>query len=219
MELDELKQAWQTLDRRLQQQNAMQFAELRERRIGKVKSRLRPLFWGQLVQMLFGIAVIALGVAMWKTMWMLTPVLITGIIVHLYGIVTTVFSGVVLGQIAGIDTSLPVLELQQRLARLRKSYIISGAVTGLPWLLLWMVPPIVVASLQNAQNGNEGLPVWLWMCISTGLLGLLGTWSFIRWARKPGREALAKRVEDGLAGASLRKAQADLDSLKTYENE
>ena len=105
MELDELKQAWQTLDRRLQQQHSLQFAELYERRAGKIRSRLRPLFWGQLLQMLFGIAAIVVGVAIWNTMWMLTPALIGGIVVHVYGIATTAVSGLVLQRIV---TSIPV---------------------------------------------------------------------------------------------------------------
>lgn len=219
MELDELKQAWQSLDRRLQQQNALQFAELHERGVGKIQSRLRPLFWGQLLQMLFGIAVMVSGVAIWHTMWMLTPALVAGIVVHIYGIATTAVSGIVLQQTARIDSSLPVLELQQRLMRLRKAYTISGAVAGLPWWLLWMVPPIVVASLHNAQRGTEGLPAWLWISIAVGVLGLIATWGFHGWLHRPGREALANRMAISAAGASLRKAQAELDALKAYENE
>ena len=216
MELDELKQAWQTLDRRLQQQHSLQFAELHERTAGKIRSRLRPLFWGQLLQMLFGIAAIVVGVAIWNTMWMLTPALIGGIVVHVYGIATTAVSGLVLQRIVRIDSSLPVLELQQRLAQLRKTYVISGAVAGLPWWLLWMVPPVIAASLQNAQHGTEGLPAWLWMSIAVGVLGLLATWGFHHWLHRPGREALATRMDISAAGASLRKAQAELDALRAY---
>jgi hypothetical protein len=49
---------------------------------------------------------------------------------------------------------------------------------------------------------------------TVGVAGLLGTLWLHRWSRKPGREALAKRLEDGAAGGSLRRAQAELDALK-----
>jgi hypothetical protein len=124
-----------------------------------------------------------------------------------------------LGGIARIDRGLPVLELQQRLATLRKTYIISGAVVGLPWWLLWMVPVIVAVSLKNAQSGVTGLPGWIWIALATCTLGVLATWAFDRWLRRPGREALARRLDDAAAGGSLRRAQAELDALKRYGEE
>ncbi|MEQ1512898.1 MAG: hypothetical protein ABL934_09490 [Lysobacteraceae bacterium] len=219
MELDELKQAWHTLDKRLQQQNALQFDAFRERKASSIKASLRPLFWGQLVQMLFGIATVVAGVWLWKNFSAITTVLVAGIIVHLYGIATIIASGAVLGGLSKIDRSLPVLELQQRLATLRRAYIVSGAVVGLPWWLLWMVPPVVVMSLHAQQTGVAAFsPSFLgWSAV--GVAGLLGTLWFHRWSRKPGREALAKRLDDGAAGGSLRKAQAEMDALKAYENE
>ncbi len=42
MELDDLKLAWKTLDARLQQQNALQLAELHDRRIGRVLAKFGP---------------------------------------------------------------------------------------------------------------------------------------------------------------------------------
>jgi hypothetical protein len=219
MELDELKLAWKTLDQRLQRQNALQLAALHERKTANIRSSLRPLFWGQCLQILFGIATVVSGVWLWKTFPAVTVVLIVGILVHLYGIATIIAGGVMLGGIARIDRSLPVLELQQRLATLRKTYIISGAVVGLPWWLLWVVPPLVLVSLQGAQTGAIGLPAWLWACLIGGALGLLGTLALHRWLHRPGREALAKRMQDSAVGGSLRRAQAELEALKRYAEE
>lgn len=219
LELDDLKLAWKTLDQRLQRQNALQLAELHERGTGRIRSSLRPLFWSQMLQLLFGIATVVAGVWLWKTFPAVTPILIAGIVVHVYGVTTIIASGVMLGGIARIDRGLPVLELQQRLAKLRKTYIISGAVVGLPWWLLWMVPVIVVVSLKNAQSGVTGLPGWIWITLAACTLGVLATWAFDRWLRRPGREALARRMDDAAAGGSLRKAQAELDALKRYGEE
>jgi hypothetical protein len=219
MELDDLKLAWKTLDQRLQRQNALQLAELHERGTGRIRSSLRPLFWSQMLQLLFGIATVVAGVWLWKTFPALTPILIAGIVVHAYGVTTIIASSIMLGGIARIDRGLPVLELQQRLATLRKTYIISGAVVGLPWWLLWMVPVIVAVSLKNAQSGVTGLPGWIWIALATCTLGVLATWAFDRWLRRPGREALARRLDDAAAGGSLRRAQAELDALKRYGEE
>ena len=218
-DLDALKQAWQSLDRQLQRQNALQMAALHDRKVGRIRSSLRPLFVGQLLQMLFGIAAIPYGVWLWRHFPSITPVLVCGIVAHAYGIATVIASGVVLHGIARIDRSLPVLELQQRLAKLRRAYIISGAVVGLPWWVLWMQPVIVVAALKQAQAGIPGLPGWIWITLAACTLGLVATLAFDRWLKRPGRESLATRLRDAAAGGSLRRAQAELDDLKRFGQE
>ena len=219
MELDELKQAWQTLDKRLQQQNALQLTIFREQKIGSIKSSLRPLFWGQVLQMMFGIATVVAGVWLWRNFPTHTAILISGIVVQLYGIATIIASDVVLVGIARIDRSLPVLEVQQRLAKLRRDYLIGGAVVGLPWWLLWMVPPVILMSLHAQRTGQTTLPLAVFGWAAFGVLGLLATLGFYRWLRRPGRDALAKRLDDSAAGSSLRKAQAELDGLKAFSED
>jgi hypothetical protein len=219
MDLDELKLAWNTLDQRLQRQSALQLAELHDRRTRDLRSSLRPLALGQALQMLFGVGAIAVGVLLWSTFASLTTVFVVGLIVHVYGVAAIAAAGVVLGGIARIDRTLPVVELQRRLARLRRAYIVSGAVVGLPWWLLWMAPPIVIASLRNAQNGAAGLPAWLWLSLAASVLGLLATWAFHRWLQQPGREDLAQRMHASAAGGSLRRAQAELDALERFARE
>jgi hypothetical protein len=219
MELDDLKLAWKTLDARLQQQNALQLAELHDRKIGRIRASLRPLMIGQLMQIFFGAGCVIAGVGMWKTFAAIVPVLLTGIVFHVYGVLTIIAACVVLSGIAKIDHSLPVLELQRRLAHLRKAYLISGMVIGLPWWLLWVLPLVAVVSLHNAQVGASGMPLWIWLCVAGGAAGILATWLFHRWLQRPGREALANRVQDSAVGGSLRRAQAELDALKRYAEE
>jgi nicotinamide riboside transporter PnuC len=219
MDLDELKLAWKTLDQRLERQSELQLAELHERRTRNLRSSLRPLAFGQALQMLFGVGAIVLGVLLWSTFTSITTVFVIGLIVHVYGIATIASAGAVLGGIARIDRTLPVVELQQRLARVRRAYIVSGAVIGLPWWLLWVAPPVVIVSLHNAQNGSTGLPAWLWLSLAVGVLGLLATWGFHRWLRRPGREDLAQRMHASAAGGSLRRAQAELDELERFARE
>jgi hypothetical protein len=216
MELDELKQAWQTLDRRLAQQNTLL---LHGRKRRTLRARLWPLALGQALQLLFGVLTIVIGVALWRTFTHIPLVLVLGIIVHVYGVVVVIASCVVLSHFARLDSSEPVLALQQRLAELRRAYVVGGAVVGLPWWLLWMVPPAVVAALRVEHGTHGAFPEWLIACFAVGVLGLLGTWWFHRWSRRPGREALAQRLMDGATGGSLRRACAELDALRAFESE
>jgi len=225
MELDELKQAWQSLDRRLQQQNAIQLAELHERKVGNIRSSLRPLFWGQLVQMLFGVWMILIGVDVWTSHSETAHLLVAGIVVHAYGVASIIAAGVVCGGIARIDRSAPVLELQRRLLQVRKHYLIGGICVGLPWWVFWV--PFIM-TLAMSATGIDIYAVaqfsspwtnWLNISLGVGALGLIGTWLFHRWSRHPSRAALGKKLDDGAAGGSLRRAQAELDALKRFSEE
>ena len=62
MELDELKSAWQTLDRRLERQSALNLHIFVEGKLDKVRASLRRLYWGKIVQILFGDALIYFGI-------------------------------------------------------------------------------------------------------------------------------------------------------------
>ena len=55
MELDDFKTAWQALERRLTEQNALNFTLLKERKVTQAKAQLRPLVIGQWVQLLAGL--------------------------------------------------------------------------------------------------------------------------------------------------------------------
>ncbi|MEO7935289.1 MAG: hypothetical protein ABIR27_03440, partial [Dokdonella sp.] len=66
MEFDDMKAAWQTLDRRLGQQHALNLQLFRDSRADKARSGLRPLFWGQIAQIFFGMLMILLGVSVWS---------------------------------------------------------------------------------------------------------------------------------------------------------
>lgn len=221
MELDDLKSAWQSLDRRLQLENTLKLEELRGRKADRARGSLRPLFWGQCVQMLFGVAVMLMGVACWSQHRDFTLMLVSGLVMHAYGLLTVVSAGVVLGMIGNIDFGQPVLAIQERLARLRHTYMIAGRIVGLPWWVLWMPMLAVLVGLENSQLPPGQIPVapWIWASLSIGALGLLATWAFHRWAHHPRRAQLGRRLDEHAAGSSIRKAQAQLDELRRFEQE
>lgn len=218
MELDDLKSAWATLDARLARSDALNLRLLRDRSLDTTRGRLRPLFWGQLAQIAFGLALVAIAVAFW-TQHRDAPVpLAMGIALQVVGVVTMIAGGVTLGALSRIDYAAPVIAIQAQLLRVRRAYVIGGMVAGLSWWLAWM-------PFTTAAFGLLGMDVsqltWAHYLpgIALGLAGLATTWAFDRWSRQPRRERLRRAMETRITGASLRKAQAQLEEIEAFESE
>jgi len=216
MELDELKQAWQVLDHRLQQQHALNVQFFRDGRLDKLQRGLRPLVWGQAIQIIIGV----LGALFFAPIWIAhrhePAVLIAGLVMHLYCIGMIVVGAVVQTQIARIDYGAPVVAIQRQLLRLCKSYSIAGAcVVGLPWWFL-TAPLLVVLTRGGIMLAA---PSVIWIQLAVGALGLLATAWFYRWSHRPERAELARRIDDSTVGGSIRRAQAALDDIVRFERE
>lgn len=219
MELDELKTAWQTLDRQLQQHNAINLALFKETKLDKARSNLRPLFWGQMLQLALGIALIVLGVACWTRNTEIAGLLVSGLLVHVFGVVTVIAAGVTLGLIGTIDYSAPVLKIRKQVARLLQFYSINADVCGLPWWIMWV--PVVLAFAGLGSSGPQAVtPAWIWISLAFSAAGLLATAGFTLWkrgkaARSPPAEA--RCLADGADG--IRRSQRILDEVARFEKE
>jgi hypothetical protein len=218
MELDDIKSAWQALDRRLQRDHSLQLDALRERRLDGARGSLRPLFWGQVAQVLFGLPFILLATLLWASHPQHASVVVAGVIVHAYGVLTIIAAGVVLGRIGGIDYSAPVLEIQKKLLRVRTLYIRGGMVAGLPWWFLWIAILQVLAGMRGVDL-LEQAPSLPWIGYGIGIAGMLATWWFHRWARRPERADFGRRMDDQLTGGSLRRALAQVEELGRFERD
>lgn len=215
MELDDLKLAWKTLDRHLEQQNTINLQRLRDGRVDRARRGLRPLAWGQALQILVGAAGALLSGSFWPGQTGNLPVLLSALVLHAYCIVLIVAGGIVEGRIARIDPAAPVVAIQQQLLRLRRSYLISGMVAGLPWWFL--SAPLLVVLSRGAVL--ERAPEVIWIMLAIGAAGLTGTWAFHRWAHQPRRAAFGRALDDSAAGSGIRRATAALDELARFERE
>ena len=223
MELDELKNAWQALDRKLERQNAINLVLLKDDRTKKMRSSLRPLFWGQLAQLLFGLPFVLLASILWMRAGSVPldlpwHVVLAGVFVHVYGVATIALAGSTMGLIRTIDYSSPVLGIQKQLSKLRRFYIINGMITGLPWWFMWVPVLMVLAGLAGVDLYARA-PSVVWIGMGVGFAGLLGTWWFHRWSRSPKRPKLAKAMEDSVTGGSLRNAQRIASEIAQFEKE
>ena len=216
MELDDFKQAWLVLDRRLEQQKALNLQVFRDGRLNKLRRGLRPLVWGQAVQMVIG----ALGLLLFAPIWIaqrdIVSVVLAGVTVHVYCIGLIAFGAVIQSQVARLDYSAPVLVIQRQLLKLRKTYSIGGAlVVGLPWWFL--TAPILVVLTRGAIMLNA--PSVIWSQLAIGVVGLIATFWFHRWSRQPQRAEFGRKLDDSTAGGSIRRAQAAIDELARFEQE
>ena len=219
MELDDFKSAWQTLDQRLQLNNALKLHELRERTLAKTRSSLRPLFWGQVAQMLFfGVPCIALCALLWMSEPAFASVIVAGVVLQAYGVLTVASAGMVLGQISNIDHAAPVVEIQKQLAKTRTLYVRSGMIAGLPWWFLWVPILMVLVGLSDVDLMVEA-PWLVWSGVGIGVAGLLGTFWFHRWSRRPEHADLGRKLDDTLTGGSLRRAMAQLQEVQRFERD
>ncbi|MFT4196950.1 MAG: serine/threonine protein kinase [Pseudoxanthomonas sp.] len=224
MDNDTMHLAWQALGRQLERHNALQLQALRERKLGKARTSLWPLALGQLAQIvLLGVPFITLAGLLWHHLgqpgttapW--TTVL-AGITMQAYGVAATALAGATLGRILAMDYAAPVLEIQKRLAALRRLYVVNGMVAGLPWWFLWVPVLMTLSGLANVDLYARA-PSMVWIGLGVGAAGLLATAWFHRWSRSPRRPRLARALEDSLSGGSLRRARGFVDELAQFERD
>jgi hypothetical protein len=218
MHPDELKHAWQTLDLRLQRHDRLQLQALLRQDLQRVRGSLRPLLWGQLLQLPFGLACIALAGLLWQHQALPTHVIAAGVAVHVYGVVTVAMAGIVLGRLLRIDYAAPVLEIQRQLARTRRGYVLAGLLCGLSWWLLWVPALMVLAALAGVDLLAHA-PGMVWAGLGVGVAGLALCAALYRRARDPARPRLARLVDRWLGGASLRKASDLLEEAARFARE
>ena len=127
MELDELKLAWGDFERRvnerLAERSLFERLEWRRSQLDRVRRGLSPLVWGQIAQMAFGIVLIVIGVSYWTAHHELPHQLTCGVLIHAYGVLAAVLAGATLGRMRTIDYAAPVVEIQERIERLRRWYV------------------------------------------------------------------------------------------------
>jgi len=214
MELDELKRAWQTLGLQLETTQALQWEILRDRKLDKVRGQLRPLFWWQALQMLFGIGLIVLGVACWTRNTEVPVLLAAGLLVHAFGVATAALAGMTITLAGTIDYSAPVLGIQKRMALLLRTHTLSANLCGRPWWIMWL--PVVVAFAGLGEvDPAAGTPAWIPISLGIGIAGLLGTWAWSAWAAKRGRTD----APTGDGGDGIRRGQRLLDEIAQFERD
>lgn len=219
MELDELKQAWQTLGRQLERQDAIQFQLLKDRKLEHARRNLRPLFWWQLLQMLLGLGLVLLGVACWSRNTGIPALFWTGIAVHAFGVAHLALGGITMALIGSIDYAASVLKIQKQTALLLRFQAFNGQVCGAPWWVMWVLVVVAFAGLGDVDPA-AGTPAWIAASFWIGIAGLLATWGWSLWSWHRGRGNASNEATgqaDGCDG--IRRARRHLDEIARFERE
>ncbi len=217
MELDELKSIWQRVEQTLARQESLTRQQMRAACLTRARLGLRPLYWGQIVHLLFGIPMILLGVCGWSAR-IGTYRVESGLILHVYGVLMIMFASIVLSKINAVDYSAPVAEIQKKMALIEYWYTRAGLAVGLVWWVLWVPLTLVVFSLLGVDLVAVA-PGFLWQCTVPSILGFLATLWVHRWIHQPGRAKLAEWFDKGVRGGSLNKARQILEEAAQFERE
>jgi len=220
MELDEMKQAWQMLEQRLDRQQRLQERIYRRGEFDSMRHGLRPLYLGQGLQIAFGIAAMLWGISFWSTHLGAWWVMACGIAMQVAGIVTIAFAGRLLFLLRGIDYAAPVLEIQRRLASMRAWRVrVEAPVFVLLGSFMW-IPAVLMLMLDDADR--VGLDLWkrlpdlpMWLALN-GMFALGLALLVYRLLRRAGR---TRWLEDNFAGSAIRRAERVLDEIGRFERE
>lgn len=216
MEPDDLKTAWQSLETRMARSDAIQLALLRDTRLVRAKAQLRPLKIGQWLQAALGLGLILLGVACWTRNIDVTGLLVAGIAIHAFGVLTIIGATATLVLAGRIDYAAPVLQIQRQLAALLRVYALNAGLCGAPWWIMWLPVVVAFAGLGNAQT-TSATPAWIVWNLAIGGVGLVATWGYA-WrnrARVHARPDGPINCADGADG--IRRSQRLLDEIAAFE--
>lgn len=222
MEHDDLKTAWQSLEARMARSDAVQLALLRETRMTRVRGLLRPLLWGNVLQFLFGAALILLGVACWTRNTDVAGLLASGLVVHAFGVLTMVMSAAIIVLAATLDQEGPVMRVQKRLGLLLRLTTLNGAACGAPWAVMWLLVVIAFAGLGGRVEAAAPTPTWMVWSFWIGIVGTLLIWVwmwrlYVRADRVPDTDAPVARRADGTD--SIRRSQRLVAEIARFERD
>jgi hypothetical protein len=223
MELDDMKLAWNELNRRIEHSDALNATLRREIKVDKAQSALRRWLWlpaGELVFALIGCAWSGGFLAdnyslVLQGPWGAVPALIF-FLLSIFSAVAAVRQLVAIGS---IDYAAPVLAIQRQLLLIRRLRIRLTQWGLLAWLPLWPLFMIFVVQmlLEFDIYRHFGL-AWLAINVAFGLVVGAGVmWVAYRHAGWLKRWPAFAWLGDEIAGRSLIKAVRQLDEVAQFE--
>lgn len=216
MELDDLKQAVAALDRGIAEVRDLSVATYKERRLDRTRASLRPVLWEHAAQVALGIVLSVVGQLWWPESGA-PALLVAGLVLQVYAVLMIVLGLRVVVSIRTLDLDAPVVEIQRALARLRRSYVMTGFVVGMPWWLLWIPLAMVVFGVDLDGRFSWG---WLITNLIIGVVGIAGTlWYFRRLWIDPADSERRRSLETSVSGKGFRSAQRFLDEIARFERE
>ena len=214
--LDDLKLAWKELSLKLERQNALSLRQLKQEKLARFQSDLRPLVYGQLVQLVLGIIIVGFFARFSIQHVANTHLLICGMLLAAYGIMFIAFATRDLVLIHQIDYAAPVVAIQKALAELRAWHVRAAAWYGLTGSVVWLPVMIVILYPLGADFWIDK-PQKIYWLISTAVVCLAANAGLMLLARSPGR--CGQYLRKSWIGRSVTRAQAALTEIEEFERE
>jgi len=217
MELDELKQQWQEMDRKLDRSIALNLRLLTEKRTRLSKLRLVPMLLLQPVQIVIGLALTIFFARFWIAYLGTWPLVVSGVFLHALSVGLVIDAVVRTVLIVQINYSAPVVKIQRYLALMRRWEIRSFKWS---WVSIWLALPallVVGAKLSTTLNlWNVAPKVVVYTAIGS-VVGVGLSYLFDLWARRSPR--LGAAMNSMYVGYSIAGAQAYLDEIDEFARE
>ncbi len=194
-----------------QQELAGRLLLTRRQLMERVEKSLRPLFRGQILQILIGVALILLGAQCWAQNTQVPHRFVNGVIVHVYGVIMIISAAAVCARIKQVDYSKPVDQIRSKLDRVRSLRVFLGPIIGFAWWLLWIPLFVAVGFDAVVLYRNSLLP-----SVVIGVVGaIVSTWLYWRALRSGNDSAESWRTR--LASKSVRTAYHALDEIESAD--
>jgi hypothetical protein len=216
-ELDDLKTAWQTLNRNLERQNTLALLQFKETKLARFRAGLRPLAASQIIQLIFGVILTGLSGQFWVKHIGTYHLMGYGIVLQVYGIMLAGFAVRDLILIQRIDYSAAVVTIQKQMAALRAWRLRAGTWFAVVGCFIWMPAILMLFYWLGADLWVAKPKVISWFALNSVVCVALGG-AFIYWFRN-GQSRFAKSIRESAAGQSVRRAQAVLDEIAQFEKE
>ncbi len=217
MELDDLKSAWKSLDQRLAQQNAISFEILKIEKVKRARSALRPLMLGQVILIVIGLVMCGMFAPFWITYKNVPHLLVCGLLLHAYAILFIVAGARGLLLIWNIDFGAPVLTIQRQLAALHAWQMRMGPIFAVTGCFIWIPLLLIFFRWLGVDVWVEKPTVVFWFLVNA-FICLAVTVAILWWSRRGSADRMA-RMEDQVAGCSVRRAKAAIEEIVKFEQQ
>ncbi|TWU08160.1 serine/threonine-protein kinase [Stieleria varia] len=191
-----------------QQELAGRLLLTRRQLLDRVEKSLQPLFHGQMLQVFIGVVLIALGAYCWAPNTHVPHRLISGVILHVYGVLVMSQALLVCTRIRRLDYSKPISDIRVKLDSVRSGYLRAGVLIGFIWWLMW-IPLAVAVGLDAVVL----YPQSFIFSLAIGIIGfVVSVWLYWR-ALRPGNPS-SEEWRTKLSGSSIAAAYLALDEIQ-----
>ena len=214
MELDEMKLAWQELGAKLEEQRTLNLQLIRNHGLDKLRRGLRPLVWGQSLQLLIGVALATWAVIFWLSHRQMLHLLVCGLLMQGFGLLMILSSARVLELVRRIDHGAPVTEIQHQLAELRKWRVsVEGPTDALVGSFIWIPAAVMTLATSGFDPWGPGFGQW---AVLSGVASL-GVVAMSLWLAL--RLGYGRKLRNHAARSSVLAAKQALDEIARFERE